>query len=178
MRGGKLVRWYAQALAEPAAERGLLESIVAGAQLVGEVLQQEPSLVWALADERVPLEERLSRLRELFGDRLPPLFHHFFRLVLTKGRTPILPEICTEIPHAADRLQGVVEADVTVAKPLPEDQQEALRLRLEELTGQTVRLVVQEDPSLLGGVVVRMGDLVLDGSVATRLKRLEAQLRN
>jgi len=67
---------------------------------------------------------------------------------------------------------------VTVAKPLPEDQQEALRLRLEELTGQTVRLVVQEDPSLLGGVVVRMGDLVLDGSVATRLKRLEAQLRN
>jgi|GEM_PF-5890324 len=106
MRGGKLARRYAQALAELAAERGLLESIVAGAQLVGEVLQQEPSLVWALADERVPLEERLSRLRELFGDRLPPLFHHFFRLVLTKGRPRSCPRSAPRSPMRPTACRG------------------------------------------------------------------------
>ena len=55
------------------------------------------------------------------------------------------------MPHAADRLRGVVEANVTVARPLADDQQEAVRARLEALTGQTVRLAVREDPSLLGG---------------------------
>lgn len=178
MSASKLARRYAQALAELASERGILEAVEAGAELVGGLLQQEPALVLALDDDRVPLEERLARLQELFGDRLPPLFHHFFRLVLTKGRASLLPEICAEVPHAADRLRGVVEADVTVARPLADDQREAVRARLEALTGQTVRLAVREDPSLLGGMVVRVGDLVLDGSVATRLKRLEAELRN
>lgn len=178
MIGNKLARRYAQALAELASERGILEAVEAGAGLVGGVLQEEPGLLRALDDDRIPLAERLARLQELFGDRLPPLFHHFFRLVLTKGRAGLLPEICAEVPRAADRLRGVVEADVTVARPLPEDQQEAVRARLEQMTGRTVRLSIREDPSLLGGMVVRVGDLVLDGSVATRLKRLEDYLRN
>lgn len=176
MRAGKLARRYAQALAELAAERGMLDAIQEQAGLLAGVLEQEPTLLTVLGDDRIPQAERLARLRELFGDRLAPLVYHFLRLVLEKGRASILPEICDEVPRAVDRLQGVVEADVVAAKPLPPEQQEAVRARLEAITGQRVRLVVREDPSLLGGVVVRLGDLMMDGSVASRLRRLEERL--
>ena len=98
MSASKLARRYAQALAELAAERGILEAVEAGAELVGGLLQQEPALVLALDDDRVPLEERLARLQELFGDRLPPLFYHFFRLVLTKGGPASCPRSVPRCP--------------------------------------------------------------------------------
>ncbi|BAS28918.1 ATP synthase F1 subunit delta [Limnochorda pilosa] len=177
MRAGKLARRYAQALAELAAERGLLDPVQEQAQLLAGVLDEEPTLLMELDDDRIPREERLGRLRELFGERFSPLFYHFLRLVLEKGRATLLPEICAEVPRAIDRLKGVVEADVVTAAPLAEEQREAVRTRLEAITGRAVRLAVREDPGLLGGVVVRLGDLVMDGSVATRLKRLEDRLK-
>src|SRR5690554_3016319 len=100
MRAGKLARRYAQALAELAAERGMLDAIQEQAGLLAGVLEQEPTLLTVLGDDRIPQAERLARLRELFGDRLAPLVYHFLRLVLEKGRASILPEICDEVPRA------------------------------------------------------------------------------
>jgi F-type H+-transporting ATPase subunit delta len=101
---------------------------------------------------------------------------NLIQLLLRRGRIEGLPRVAAEFRRLDDRRQGITHATATSAAPLTPDKVTALTERLERSTGGRVALDVQVDPSLLGGLVVRVGDRLIDGSVRGRLERLRNQL--
>ena len=97
-------------------------------------------------------------------------------LMLRRGRIQELPRLAAEFRRLDNARQGITVATAISAAPLTQDEIRALTERLEEFTGGRVELDVQVDPSLLGGLVVRVGDRMIDGSVRGRLERLRNQL--
>ena len=87
-----------------------------------------------------------------------------------------LAEINRQFAQELDRRTGVVTAEVTTARPVPEAEREALRARLGQLTGRSVRLQFAMDEDLIGGVVTRIGSTVYDGSVRTQLEQLKQRI--
>jgi len=98
------------------------------------------------------------------------------RLLDQRGRLTLLPAIAAELTRLLDAMRGVVAATVTSAAPLEKDEIAEIAARLESMTGQTVKLDTAVDPSLIGGLTVRVGDRMIDASVRGRLERLRDQL--
>jgi F-type H+-transporting ATPase subunit delta len=97
-------------------------------------------------------------------------------LLAARGRFAILPAIAAEYDALVRQSRGIIRATVTTPVPLSEPDQAAVKARVEELAGEKVELVTQLDPSLLGGLTVRIGDRLIDASVRGRLERLRARL--
>ncbi len=128
-----------------------------------------------LANPAIPLEERISVARKVFASISEPVLN-LVLLLLKRGRIEQLPRVAAEFRRLDDRRNNIVHATVTSAAPLKADEVKAIAARLEELTGSRVDLETSVDPDLLGGVVVRVGDRLIDGSVRGRLERLRNQL--
>ena len=101
---------------------------------------------------------------------------NLIQLLLKRGRIEQLPRVAAEFRRLDDRRLGITHATATSATALTPDEVRALTARLEQSTGGRVELRVEVDPSLLGGLVVRIGDRLIDGSVRGRLERLRNQL--
>jgi F-type H+-transporting ATPase subunit delta len=114
--------------------------------------------------------------KSIFGKTVSQPVLNLIGLMLRRGRIHELPRLAAEFRRLDNARQGITEATAITASPLTQDEIRALTERLEQLTGGRVELEVQEDPSLLGGLVVRVGDRMIDGSVRGRLERLRNQL--
>ncbi len=97
-------------------------------------------------------------------------------LMLRRGRIQELPRLAAEFRRLDNARQGITIATATSASPLSPDEVRAITERMEQFTGGRIELEIQVDPSLLGGLVVRVGDRLIDGSVRSRLERLRNQL--
>jgi F-type H+-transporting ATPase subunit delta len=128
-----------------------------------------------LANPAIPLEERIDVARNVFPSLSKPVLN-LVLLLLKRGRIEQLPRVAAEFRRLDDKRNNVVHATVTSAAPLEAGEVKAIAARLEELTGSSVDLETAVDPDLLGGVVVRVGDRLIDGSVRGRLERLRNQL--
>ncbi|HEX5466900.1 MAG TPA: F0F1 ATP synthase subunit delta [Candidatus Limnocylindrales bacterium] len=136
----------------------------------------DPQLSRSLANPAIPLEARQRLLDETLGRGLGEQPRNLLRLLLERGRIELLARVAEAFAALDDRRQGVSRALVTSAEPLTEDELRAIQARLGELSTGTTVLTTQTDPSLLGGVVVRIGDRLIDGSVRGRLERLRGRL--
>ena len=128
-----------------------------------------------LANPALPLEERVAAAEKIFGGLSRPT-RNLVLLLLRRGRIEQLPRVATEFARRDDRRNGLTHATATSAAPLGPEEVRAVTARLEELTGGKVALETHVDPGLLGGIVVRVGDRLIDGSVRGRLERLRNQL--
>jgi F-type H+-transporting ATPase subunit delta len=129
-----------------------------------------------LANPAVPLEKRTEMAETIFGAVVSQPVLNLINLMLRRGRIHQLPRIAAEFRRLDNARQGVTLATATSAAPLDPDEIRAVTERLEQLTGGRIELDLQVDPSLLGGLVVRVGDRLIDGSVRGRLERLRNQL--
>jgi F-type H+-transporting ATPase subunit delta len=152
---------------------------------VDEWQERLDQLAALMADDRVqrlagnpalPLEERERVLREALAWRAGDAALNLVRLLLHRGRLGLASAIAREYRRLVQRARGIVPAVVTSASELSEPEQTAVRERLEAMTGQSVQMTVELDPDLIGGVVVRIGDHMIDASVRGRLERLRDQL--
>jgi len=143
------------------------------------------ALAGLLADERVdrlvgnpalPQEERERVLREALAWPADEPAFNLVRLLVRRGRTRLAPAIAREYRRLVQRSSGIVPARVTSATALSEAEEAAIRDRLEAMTGGHIDLAVELDPSLIGGVAVRIGDRMIDASVRGRLERLRERL--
>lgn len=172
-----IARPYARALYALARDRGAEEQV---AQELGEVLA-----VWDGNREfrevirRPEVSDGMKReiVHRTFPD-LGDLAKHLLDVVIDKKREAVLSAIYEEYRTLWDESRGVVHANVTTAEELSADQEQDLTNALNQATGRTVKVSIKRDPSLLAGVVVRIGDRVLDGSVARRLTALGDVLRS
>lgn len=129
-----------------------------------------------LANPAVPLETRTAMSEQIFAKVLGRPALNLIGLMLRRGRIHELPQLAAEFRRLDNIRQGITLATATSAAPLSPDEIKALTERMEQFTGGRVELDVQVDPSLLGGLVVRVGDRLIDGSVRGRLERLRNQL--
>jgi F-type H+-transporting ATPase subunit delta len=130
----------------------------------------------ALANPSIPLEERTATAEVTFGPIVGRPVLNLIGLMLRRGRIEELPRLAAEFRRLDNERRGITLATATSASPLTPDEGRALMERLEQLTGGSVELDTQVDSSLLGGLVVRVGDRLIDGSVRSRLERLRNQL--
>jgi F-type H+-transporting ATPase subunit delta len=168
-------RRYAEAIFEIAQRDGTVSVWLDQLDQVAAVARNDQA-VRGLENPSAPMEERLGLFRRLVGrDLLPPL-ENLLGIVLRRRRLELLPGVAREYRRLYNRSVGIVEANATSAAPLEQDEINALRERLESMTNKRVELTTSVDPQLLGGIQVRIGDMLLDGSVRGRLERLRGRI--
>ena len=168
-------RRYAEAAFEVATRDGQLDAWRAELDQAAQLAGDERALE-VLANPAIPVEQRADALRDMLGSRVSGPVQNLVQLLLRRGRIDQLPRVAAEFRRLDDRRQGVIHATVTSAAELTRDEVRALVARLEQQTGGRVALEEEVDPSLLGGLIVRIGDRLIDGSVRGRLERLRNQL--
>ncbi len=168
-------RRYAEAAFQVALRDGTLEAWRRELDTAARVLGDE-AVLRGLMNPALPLEGRESIVsRALGGDVSRPVLN-LVLLLLRRGRIEILPRVAAEFDRLDDERLGITHATATSAAPLAEDEVRDLTSRLERLSGGTVALELKVDPDIIGGVIVRVGDRLIDGSVRGRLERLRSRL--
>jgi F-type H+-transporting ATPase subunit delta len=170
---------YARAIFELAVESGGAADLVSKVEAFAAVYKASHELRVALENPRVQASERDAILRKL-AERLGfgPLGLNAVRYIAGRRRLRALPEIADRLRHLIDEKAGIVRATVTAAAPLPESFYERLTKELETVTGQRVSLERRQDPTLIAGVVTRIGDRTIDGSIRGKLEELGRQLQS
>ena len=165
---------YAQAAFELARESGNLNDWLVALSEISEFMSN-PEVVRVLENTRVAVEAKLNLIDQALGS-LPPLALNIARLLVRKGRTRLAPEIVTEFRRLADESEGIEHARAITAVPLTDAEREALITRLQEQTGKRIVLETGVDPELIGGLVLLIGDKMVDSSVRARLHALRERL--
>lgn len=173
-----VARRYATALYEEADETGVLETVDEDVLMLRQSLQSNGELSRFFESPVISQEKKDEIVQILLGDRVAPLLEQFLRLLIRKDRETMTKAILDQYQTLRDEQRGIVDAEVTVAHSLADADREALVEALEEETGKSVRLHVEEDPDLIGGLVLRIGDRVFDGSVRNQLTALRGRLRD
>ena len=171
MRQQSIAMRYARALHEEGAGEARIRSDM---ELIGTTLEQSPTLTACLHSPVLEREAKLAAVRAVFADRLHPLSMQFLRLVIERRREEQLPEMAHAYAGLCDAETGVLTAYVRTTLALSEREAADLTAALEQHTGHGIRLEVQTDSTLMGGMVVRVGDVVFDGSVRHQLERLRS----
>jgi F-type H+-transporting ATPase subunit delta len=177
MARGAAARRYAKALFELAKEAGEVAQVAGEINDMGELLEGNPELHDVLFRPLHPVAQRRGVLdgvtRKLGASTA---VQSFFSLLIDQRRLVDFPAIREEFERLASEDAGLRRAEVVSAGPLRDDQLERLRRALSARTGSEVEVSVRVDPSLLGGVIATVGDLVFDGSLRTQLLQLRANL--
>ena len=168
-------RRYAEAAFEVAMRDGTLERWRAELDQAAGLAGDRRALA-VLANPAISIENRESVLRDLLSGRASQPVQNLVQLMLRRGRIEDLARVASEFRRLDDERQGIVHATVTSAAQLTQDEIRDLTARLERSTGGRIVLDVEVDPSLLGGLVVRVGDTLYDASVRGRLERLRERL--
>jgi F-type H+-transporting ATPase subunit delta len=137
---------------------------------------QDPRVQNLLGHPAVTNGELAKLVIDVAGPQLNEQGHNFVQTLAENRRLAYLPEISTLFDQLKDEAEGVVDVTVTSAAPLENGQREALSAALQRRLKRQIRLQCETNPALLGGAVLRAGDLVIDGSVRARLDRIAYEL--
>ena len=163
---------YASALLEVAKAEGQVERVEDELFKIARTFEANDSLRSTLTDPAIPVERRAGVVEELLGRRANPLTTALVSFIVGAGRAHDLPAIVDAFVSHAAELRSEAVAEVRSAYPLDSDQQSRLAVALGRATNKRVTVKVIIDPSVLGGIVARVGDTVIDGSVRSRLDQL------
>jgi F-type H+-transporting ATPase subunit delta len=171
---------YAKALLDVVSKPGSpLKSETALDQLnvAVQLLKQTPELRYALLSPAVtPAQKRrvIGRICQMAAIDTP--LRNFLCILIGHRRMPLLPTICASFRAQLDEQLGLIRTDISSARPLRAEQKQGLETKLAALTGGAIRCSYADDGALLGGVTVKMGSKVLDGSVRGQLDALRRRL--
>jgi len=165
-----LIEGYAQALFAVAHAEGVLSKVEDELYAFGKALEQHTELREALTDAALPVENKKAVVGDVIGERANPVTVSLLGFVIDAGRARELPKIVEQLAVMASAEREHVLAEVRSAVELTSEQRDRLAAALSSATGRTVDVKVVVDPSVIGGVVARVGDEVFDGSIANRLE--------
>jgi len=171
-----VARRYAHALFDAAQARGLLDTIEGDLAAFARLLREEPRLSSLLITPQVTTVEKHRLLQAILGGRVHALVLELLWLLLAKKRLPAIGDITEGYGLLLEAHRGIVRAEVTTARPMSAAQQERLKAALERRTGKTVLIERKIDPRVMGGVVVRIGDQVIDRSIRRTFQEMRASL--
>lgn len=166
-----IARPYANAIFSIANERGELK---AWSEMLAVFSQcaQDDDIASMIASPSVTDEQMIDLLSNVTGEAVSDEAKHFLMLLSENNRLPLLSDIAIIYEALRAEAEQVMTADVSTAKPLTEQQEANISAALKKRTGRDVTLNVEVDESLLGGAIIRAGDLIIDGSALGKLNRL------
>jgi F-type H+-transporting ATPase subunit delta len=170
------IRGYAEAMFSVAEAEDALEAVEDELFRFARALEGQQGLRDALTDPALPTDRKRAVLADVLGDRANPQTVNLLGFVVEQGRARDLPAIVDELVALAAERRRAAVAEVRTAIPLDAERRERLAEALGKATGKNVELKVVVDPSVVGGVVARVGDQVIDGSVRRRLELARERL--
>jgi F-type H+-transporting ATPase subunit delta len=173
-----IARRYAKALLLIGKEDGQIDIYREELEAFAGLIEQEKDLQQVLINPLYGVEARKRVLAKLIdGLNLSQAMTTFLHFLFDKGRIGFLGNINDFFQKFADELKGVARASLVSATELSSETIDKIRSALSERTGKDIILEVEQDPELIGGIVTRIGDLVLDGSVKTQLLNMRESLK-
>jgi F-type H+-transporting ATPase subunit delta len=172
-----VARRYAVALADVVIVKGEARQVQEELSAWEMMMQANEPLLEVFRNPTVPYEQKRKVLTALSARaRVRPTTANFLQVLLQNQRLGDLSEVNKRFAQVLDERSGVVSAEVTTARPVPESSQQALRAKLSAMTGKDVRLSFKTDEELIGGMVTRIGSTIYDGSVRSQLQLAKEKL--
>ncbi|HEY9405040.1 MAG TPA: ATP synthase F1 subunit delta [Pyrinomonadaceae bacterium] len=172
-----MARRYAAALADVVIAQGEAREVQEELNGWAQMLEDNSGLLEVFRNPTIPYEQKRNVLNTLIArTRVRPTTANFLQVLLQNHRLSELKEINQRFALQLDERSGVVSAQVTTARAVPESTKETLRTHLGTLTGKKVRLQFAVDEELIGGIVTRIGSTVYDGSVRTQLQQIKQKM--
>ena len=173
-----LARRYAKALFAVGKENDAYEAYNDTLQGIAGLYTTTPEVADALTNPLYPVDVRMKVMAGLIDSiKVDKVLANFLNLLVEKKRAEFLPEIAEELKIMVDDAKNISHGTVISAVELSSDMQAKVQATLEKLTGKQVELSTSVDPSLIGGIVAKVGDLVLDGSIKTQLAGLKDSIK-
>jgi F-type H+-transporting ATPase subunit delta len=173
-----IARRYAKALLLIGKEDGQTEQYRQELEGIAGLMDREKQLADTIANPLYKYEERKQVLQQVVAKSdLTKVMSAFMLLLFEKGRIGFIGSINDFYQMMADELKGVARASLVSATKLSKEAVEKIRTALSKRTGKEIVLEVEQDPSLIGGIVTRIGDLILDGSIKTQLLNMRESLK-
>lgn len=168
---------YAQALMAIAKDNGLTEQIGQDANQLLEILESSEELTQFLASPLPVPEAKKSVLRQIAADKVNPFLLNFLMLLVDRNRLVFLSSILKQYQTLLKELNQTVTAEVTSAVDLSEEQKEAIKQKVLNIAkARQVDLSITVDPSLLGGLIIKVGSQIIDASLKGQIRRIGLQL--
>jgi F-type H+-transporting ATPase subunit delta len=176
VQGESIARNYAEALLILARKADDATGWGGMLRQVANAISTDATLTRFLESPRIAAEAKSDVLAKALGERVPRLFLRFLQQLVKNRRQMLIPAIADEYDTLLDASAGIVHARVTVARETGEEETAMIADRLSKVVGKKVVPHVSVDPAIIGGVVVRLGDTVMDGSVRRKLAKLRRRM--
>ena len=177
--GQQVAAMYAKALLGASEKAGQTESVLGELEaIVTQSLDPNPKFEAILGSGFIDHLEKVKILDRVFGGRVSTLLLNALKVMSSHGRLDLLRATYYAALTQVDALRGRVKVEVRTAAPLDDAEARHIADEMQKKTGLETRLVLRQDPSLIGGVVLRVGDTVYDGSIATQLRRVRSAMIN
>ncbi len=177
MATDELIHGYAEALFSIVRAEDELDRVEDELFHFGKLLESNHELKQVLSDKSVDRAQRGKVLEEILSGKVSPHTLGLLEFIVAQGRARHLPQILEELSDLAAEARQSVVAEVRSAVALDDSQREQLASALSKATGKKVEVKVLVDPSVIGGIVSKVGDTVIDGTVRRRLEQLKEQVR-
>jgi F-type H+-transporting ATPase subunit delta len=168
---------YANGILELATAEGVAERVENELFEIAQALDKSDELRSSLTDPQLPLERKQAIVADLLGSRASAMTVGLVQFIVSQGRVSDLPEIAKALVEKAAEARSKALAEVRSAVPLDDRTIERLAAALSKATGKNVEVKVIVDESVIGGIVARVGDTVIDGSIARRIDSLRQAMK-
>ena len=176
MNDATISRNYAETLLILAEKDGQQEQWGTLIDAIGVAMREDRTLKTFLESPRIAGSQKIELLRSALRNKVPPVFVRFLEILVSKRRQMLIPVIASEYRALIDESEDRVHANVTVAREPAEAERDALAKQLSRVLGKRVVPHISLNPAILGGLIVKIGDTVMDGSVRRRLATLRSRM--
>ena len=178
MNNTVLAKRYAKAIFQVGQEEDALDDFSKSLSEMAELYVEVPEVVDGLTNPLYPQEVREKVMVALVGAiKTSKMMSNFLNLLVQKRRANVLPEIAMVFKALVDEERNMCQGTVISASEIPADLNDKVKATLEKITGKQVVVTNEVDPTIIGGIIAKVGDLVLDGSIKTQLKGLEESIK-
>lgn len=176
MTTSEIARTYARVLFDLASAADAVDEADEGVRAAAEAVRGHIDLRTALTDSGIPAEKKRDVLRDIFGQAVTPEVLSVVTLAVERGHTDALGEVARIFGEIAETERGIVVAEVTTAVPLDDALRSSISDKLVAALGRPVSLRERVDAGIVGGVIIKVGGRVLDGSLSSQLDAVRANL--
>ncbi|MCT4566260.1 MAG: F0F1 ATP synthase subunit delta [Maledivibacter sp.] len=173
----KLVsRTYSEALFEVALEESKVDQFLDEISFVTKTFKMYPEFFELFKTPLVKGDEKKKIMEDIFGDKLSKEMNNFLKIIIDKRRGHFIEQIKCEYESIVNEHKGIVNAVAITAVPLADKEKIMLREKLSTITGKTIELSNEIDKDVIGGILVKIGDKIIDGTIKSRLEELKESL--
>ncbi len=178
MKNDILARRYAKALFVVGTEENALDDYADSLKAFAELYSTTPEVKDGLTNRLYPADVRAKVMAEIVkAAGMSPIMSNFLNLLAEKDRANVLPEIAATFQAMVDDERNISQGTLISATELSAALQEKTKETLEKITGKQIVLATEIDPTIIGGIIAKVGDLVLDGSIKTQLEGLKESIK-